>query len=382
MTKTISNVPVRIENVPPGKTVDGMQANNVLSRRANLTITGNRSMLKELNASDMYVVFDASGRDGEWIATITKRNIRSENPEMNISQWISKVSQQNFIIKLTKLVTEKIPILISEPIGEAPKGYQFIDIWPYKLNITVSGPEDIVKTLKSRGLKLTFNLNDISKGQLDDLLDVDTKQHADVVSFSVPNSWKYISLPTLSPNLIEINDPDAKYLRIDFLRYELLKLENPIPISLFFPPNKIGSLSPNKISIHPGPLVETRSGQKTLTGTFYAKGVSGLFLEVIKDMMGINIIVSEEEAKNLTWCYHFVNSRELEDRFVRVLMSDATDEELRDLQPHVREEYLRNRFRNYRHRFQLFKSEKEKFAISPELQNNGIVISEPKPNVP
>lgn len=128
------------------------------------------------------------------------KNIRSDNPDLNVSQGISRVSQQNFIIKLTKLVTEKIPIIITQPIGEAPRGYQFLDIWPYQLFITVSGPEDQVKHLKSRGLKLTFNLNDISRTQLDELGSSSIKKHSDVVSFFVPNNWKQISFP-FSPQL-------------------------------------------------------------------------------------------------------------------------------------------------------------------------------------
>lgn len=379
-TKTISNVPIRIENIPPGKTVDGIQSNNLLNRRANLTITGSKSLLEDLNANDIQVVFDASGKEGEWIATITKRNIRSDNPDINISQGISKVGQQNVILKLTKLVTEKIPIIITQPIGEAPKGYQFIDIWPYQLYITVSGAEDVVKNLKSRGLKLTFNLNDISKAQLDDLRTMDTQKHSDVVSFFVPNSWKQISLPALSPTLIEINDPDAKYLRIDFLRYELLKVETPIPVSLYFPPNKMGNLSAHKVNINTNSIVESRNGLKILSETLYAKGVSSLFLEIMKDMIQLVVIVSDTDQKCLSWSPQFVNAHKLEDRYVRALMSDVTDEELRDLQPQVREEYLRNRFRNYMNRFQLFKSEQEKFDICPELQGNSILINEVKKN--
>ena len=70
---------------------------------------------------------------------------------------------------MTKLVTDQIPIIISQPVGEAPRGYQFLDVWPYRLTLSVSGPEEVIKRIKVKEQRITFNLNDISKGQLDAL---------------------------------------------------------------------------------------------------------------------------------------------------------------------------------------------------------------------
>jgi hypothetical protein len=377
-TKTILNVPVRIENIPPGKTVEGIQSNGLLNRRVSLTLTGNKQLLEDLNANDIHITFDASGQEGEWIAAINKKNIRSDNTDVNISQGISRVSQQNFIIKLTKLVTEKIPIIITPPIGEAPRGYQFLDIWPYQLFITVSGPEDQIKHLKSRGLKLSFNLNDISRSQLDEIRANTTKKHTDVVSFFVPNSWKQISLPLVSTTPLEINDPDAKYLRIDFIRYEMLKLDSPVPLSLYFPPSTKGTINPSKTSIATNDLVESRNGIKMITETLYAKGVSALFLDVIKDMIDITVLVQPDSDGCLESSIQFINATDLEDRYIRYLKSDASDDEVRDLQPQLRDAYLRNRFRNYMHRFQLYKSASEPLKICPKLQGNTITITDVK----
>lgn len=380
-TKTIAGVPVRIENIPPGKTIADMQSNGILNRRVNLTISGNKTLLEDLTSNDIEVVFDASNKEGEWIATINKRNIRTDNPEVNISQGISKVSTQNFLIKLTKLKTEKIPIIITQPIGEAPKGYQYLDIWPYQLYITVSGPEETVKKLKSRGLKLTFNLNDISKAQLDDLRSISNKEHSDVVSYFVPNHLKQISLPLLSPTPIEINDPDAKFLRIDFLRYELLKVDSAVPVALFFPPNKLGQLNPQKIHLTPNQMLENRNGLKIISTPLYAKGVSSFFLELMKDMVQLMILVTpKEEGECLDWSIQFINPKILEDRYVHILMSDVSDEEIHDLQPRVREEYLRTRFRSYMNRFELFTSSNEKFDICPKLQGNSVQLQDIKRN--
>ncbi|MEM8727958.1 MAG: hypothetical protein AAGE99_04535 [Chlamydiota bacterium] len=379
-TKTISNIPVKIENIPPGKTVEGIQSNGLLNRRVNLTLSGNKSVLEDLNANDLHIVFDASGREGEWIASIGRKNLRVDHSDLNISQGISRVSQQNFIIKLTKLVSEKIPVIMTQPIGEAPIGYQFVDIWPYQLNITVSGPEEIVKKLKNRGLNLTFNLNDITKTTLDELRASATKRYSDVVGFYVPNAWKQISIPSLSPTPIEINDPDARLLRIDFLRYELLKLSSPIPITLYFPPSAAATITPSKVNIIPNHVVENRSGSKMITKTLYAKGVSALFLDVVKDMVEIAVIVNPNENDRLEWSTQFINARTLEERYLRFIKSDATDDEFRDLQPHLRDNYLRNRFRNYMNRFRLYTSDHEVFELAPVLQGNSVSVTELKQN--
>jgi len=376
-TKTISSIPIKIENIPPGKTIEGIQPNGLLNRRVNLTLTGNKKVLDDLNANDLKIVLDASGQEGEWIATITRKNLRTDNSDINISQGISHVSQQNFIIKLTKLVSEKIPIIITQPIGKAPSGYQFIDIWPYQLNITVSGSEDIIKKLKNRGLNLTFNLNDVTRTKLDELTASSTENHSDVVNFYVPNAWKQVFIPSLSPTPIEINDPNAKFLRIDFLRYEMLKLNSPVPISLYFPPNSLRILHPSKISLIPNHIVEDQNGIKMIKNTLYAKGVSPLFLEVIEGMLEIAIIVSPNKEKKLEWSPQFINPRALEEHYLRYIKSDTTDD-FRDLQPDLRDNYLRNRFRSYMNRFQLYTSENEVFQLDPKLEENSVIIIEAK----
>ena len=55
-TKTIPNVPVRIENIPPGKTIADMQSNGILNRRVNLTVTGSKTLLEDLTSNDIEVV--------------------------------------------------------------------------------------------------------------------------------------------------------------------------------------------------------------------------------------------------------------------------------------------------------------------------------------
>lgn len=376
-TKTISNIGVRIVNIPPGKTIEGIQSNGLLSRRITLTMTGSKSLLEDLNANDFEVVIDASSERHEWIATISKKNLFPLNADLNLNQGITKISHKNFIVKLTKLVTEKIPIIITQPIGEAPKGYQFIDIWPYQLHITVSGPEEVVKKLRTRGLKLTFNLSDISKAQLDEIRESSNKKEKDTVTFFVPNHWKQIALPILSNTPIEINDSNAKYLRIDFIRHELIPLKNHTPIGLYFPPPYSGQVNPSKVSIAQTPIVTTRNGLKMFSKPLYAKGVSELFLEIMRDMIEVVIVVKPKQSN---WSIQMINHRSLEDRYVSTLMSDVSDEEIRNLQPTVREEYLRNRFRNFMNHFRLYVEEEKPLDLDINLTGNTITLTEKSPH--
>lgn len=375
-TRNISNVPVRIIHLPAGKTVEGMQPNGRLAKKLTLTVVGNKSVIDELTPSDLEVVIDASDKPDEWIVTVTKKNLVSLNPEIEVSAGISRVYHPNFVIRMTKLVTDQIPIVITQPIGEPPRGYQFLDVWPYHLTLTVSGPEEVIKRLKLKEQRITYNLSDISKAQIDALA-LKSEGTSEVVSFFVPDQWKQINIPTLSDSPIEIDDPLAKTLRIDFIRCNLLPVNATVQLSVFFPPNTIDQYNPDNTSITPGPLVKFSKGMPLITDPLYANGVDSLFLQTVRDMLEIVIIAApKSDRKVLDWSVQFVNPRMLEDMYVTTLMSDVSDRDIRLLQPTLREEYLRNRFRSYMNHFQLFREDESKFDLAIFLKGKHIHIEE------
>lgn len=374
-TRNIGNVPVRIIHLPPGKTVEGMQTSGRLAKKLTLTVVGNKALIDELTPSDLEIVIDAADKPDEWIVTIGKKNLISLNPEIDISGGISRVYHPNFVIRMTKLVTDQIPIVIAQPIGEAPRGYQFLDVWPYRLTLTASGPEEVIKKLKHKEQRMTFNLNDISKTQLDEL---SLKfENSEVVSFFVPDPWKQILIPILSDAPIEIDDPQAKALRIDFVRCNLIPVNAPIQFSLFFPPDHLQHLNPENTSIAPSPLVQIDKGAPLITSPLYANGVDNLFLQTAREMIEIVIIAKQSsDQKFLDWSVQFVNPRQLEDKYVSRLMTDVSDRDIKVLQPALREEYLRNRFRSYMNRFQLFRSDDSKFELSIYIKDHQIHVEE------
>lgn len=373
-TKVIPNISVRVINLPSDKTIEGMQVNGHLNKRVSLTVNGHREALEELSSKDLEVILDAKDKGPEWIATITQKNLISLNPDFDPAKMLSRVTPIEMIVRQSKLVTEKIPVLVTHPIGEAPKGYQFLDVWPYQLSVTVQGPEEAVKRIKSRGLKLTFNLNDVSQEQLDA---IQSKQGetSDEVSFFVPDSWKKISLPNLSDGPVEIDDPQAKALRIDFSRQALLPIGFSIPVTVFFPPKYSNTLNPETYSLATNDFIIKKNGIKLFNKPLYAQGVSRLFLETVKDMIQMVIIAAPKaERDTLIWNAQFMYPHELEDRYVAKVMSETSDEVF-DVQPHLLEDYLRNRFRSYMNRFRLYTPNHAKLSLKIELQANSISVT-------
>ncbi len=379
-TRNLTNIPIRILNIPAGKTIEGMQPNGRLAKKATLTLVGNKTILDELTPYDLEVVLDASDKPDEWVAVISKKNLVSLNPEIDISKGINRVYHPNLLVRMAKLVTEQIPIIITQPIGEAPRGYQFLDVWPYRLTLTVSGPEELIKRLKLKEQRITFNLNDINKAQLDAAASNINSGKTEVVSYFVPDQWKQINIPLLSDSPIEIDDPQAKALRIDFVRCNLLSIEKSIPVTLFFQDKYLDTLNPQTISLSPGAVLKNVHGLNVITSPLYANGVDRLFLETVENMLQIVIIAAPQTERSLLeWSVEFINPRQLEDQYVSRLMSDVSDEDIRLLQPAMRQEYLRNRFRSYMNRFQLFNADDTKFDLTILMKEGRIEVHETSP---
>jgi len=375
VTKVIPNVPVRVTNLAPNKTIEGMLVTGHLNKRVSLSIVGHKKGLENLSSKDLEVVIDAKNKSHEWITRISHKNLVSLNPDFDPVKTVSRVTPIEMTVRQSKLITEKIPIHVTQPIGEAPKGYQYLDIWPYHLSIQVTGPEEAVKKLKNRGIKLTFNLNEITQEQLDELQAPQQGDYSDEVSFKVPESWKKVSLANLSDTPIEIDDPLAKALRIDFSRRDLLPIGFSIPVTIFFPPKYSNTINPETYSLATSQFISKKNGIKLFNEPLYAQGVSHLFLETVKDMIQMVIIAApKSERDSLLWSAQFMYPHELENRYIAKVMAESS-EEIFDIQPHLQEDYLRNRFRGYMSRFRLYTPQNNKLSLKIELQANSISIT-------
>lgn len=372
-SKTIRNVPIRIVNLPADKTIIGLLPNGILHKKVSLTLTGTKDVIDDLEQGDLEVLIDASTIDHhDWIAQITKKNLVSLNPSIDLANNVTELEHTEFVLKLNRLVTVKVPITILAPTGEAPPGYEFLDIWPQKLMQTISGPEEELQKLRVKGLEISFDLDNISKADLD-ILKV---QHDDEISFMVPNKWKQVVIPYRNNIVEEINDADAQGLRIDFLRKGTISIEKEIPLQIFFPLKNSEKLNPETLSLAIADSVAIKNGLTILNVPLYAKDVSRLFIEIIKDRLGLVVTAAPlDEREILQWSFEAFNSGELEDTYVATMISNFTNAKgLHNLMAKKREALLRKRFKDYLQRLSLWTSSEHKLNLEAKIEGDKIKL--------
>jgi len=374
ITRTIPNIPVRIINLPPDKTVIGLLPSGLLKYRISLTVTGLKSTVNDLRPSDLEVVLNAEGKKESWIATIDKKDLVNAEGDKDWRKNISSVTANDLYIKMSKLITEEIPLTINKPIGDLPKGYQFLDIWPKYLTQKVSGPMEQVVALKEHGLEVTFNLNRITKTELDSL---QANSKTDEISFFIPDSWKMIALPFKGNTLEPFNDPRAKLLRIDFLKQELLPLGTQLPVQTFFPIKYSSTLNPATYSIEANDLVKNKHDLMLLTIPLYVRDVSRLFLEIVRENLLLSIIAAPPTLQeNLNWAVEFMDEKALENAFVVATLKELEQIHKENIPfSQANELTLRNRFRNYLRHLELYTEDGKPLGLQATLKNNKVVIT-------
>lgn len=375
-TKVIGNVAVRIVNIPPNKTVVGMGSNGLLRQRLTLTVTGNKDALDRLEHGDLEVVIDATGKESEWIGSVGRRNLISHNPEVNVAHHIDHIRYSQFIVHLTDLVTERVPVRINVPRGEPPAGYQFLDVWPRRLYHTVSGPREKLDELRKTGLELTFDLSSVSLSELDALSESQGFGADDEVRLPVPESWKLVTIPFLAEEKQPLNDPEAADLHIEFLRRELLPVAREIPVRVYYPLSILRDANPGNLALMQNDLIRLTEGIFTLSLPLYAQDVSRLFLDVCRDQLEIVVIASTDINQPLRWAVQLVDPWRLEDEYVRRML--PVGEETTP----VRERFLRERFRAYMQQFSLYKRTGEMLRLESIRTPEGMMIEDVTLNQP
>ena len=382
ITKTFTRVRVRIVNLPADTTVRGLTPEGVLERRISVTLTGNKNVLSNLGPNDFEVVLDASNKPSEWVARITPQNLVSLNPDVELVHTVTQISHNEFIFHLCPLVTARIPIFISPPKGEAPEGYQFLNIWPQALYHVLSGPQQDIEALQKEGIELQLDLAGISKEELDVLRGQDPRDEE--VSLYVPEGLKKIKIPFLNNATQTINSPEARQLRIDFLHKTLLAIDAPLPVRLFYPPATSDAINPSTLSLQPSPYVEIRYENFLFTPRMYAKDVNRLFMDIVKDRMEVVIVPFFQEGKlAFRWDIHFIDAHQLEEEYVTVALSSDFDEDAHfgssvavRQQLVQREHYLRQRFRDYMRKMQLCSAEGFPLKLSFTIDGYSVRITE------
>ena len=118
-------------------------------------------------------------------------------------------------------------------------------------------------------------------------------------------------------------------------------------------------------------------GQGVIQIPLLVNGVGPRFLNLVEKMIQIEIVVIPQAKQEiLSWNLQLVNPRQLEDQYVQAFNGELVDSEILLLTPILREEYLRNRFRSYVNRLQLFKTDETKLNLSISLKKKLITIEE------
>ena len=383
-TRVFTRVPVRIVNLPADKTIRGLMPNGVLDRKLTLTLTGTKEIIDKLESNDFEVVIDAADKGDEWVVQITKKNLVSLNPDIELLHNIVSVSHTEFVIHLCRLVTEKVPVIVLPPKGEPPEGYQVLDVWPQKLFHIVSGPEEDVKSLQEQGLELSFDISSITKDDLDALRG-DEFGDADEVSYFVPESWKRVQIPFLNNVYQTINGQEARHLRIDFLRKEFMSIEERVPLQLFYPPNMSKDLNPETLAIGPSSIVTISNGIPYISVPLYVNEVSKLFLDLVRDRIEVVLVpVKRNQTLTFRWQVQFVDPNQLEESYVTLTLAGGQDSEINSQvalllwkqQLAQRERNLRQRFRGYMEKFRLYFEKDVPFLIEASVKDGKVIIRE------
>ncbi|MFQ5729036.1 MAG: YbbR-like domain-containing protein [Waddliaceae bacterium] len=375
-TKTISNVPIRVINLPNDKTIIGLLPNGYLSQRATLALGGSRDIIQELEQGDFEVLLDAStAENDDWVAQITKKNLVSLNPAIDLRHHIKYVTHPEFVITLSQLVTEKVPIFVKKPIGNPPQGYEFLNIWPERLTQTISGPIEEIRNLKVKGLRLTLDLNKITKAELDDLKHSKKPGHDDEISFPVPERNKQVSIPFRNNIAVEINGPEAKNLRIDFLRKRLLPIGKEVPIIVYYPLKYSDTINPDTHVLAESDEVHIRNGIFLFKQPLFVRDVSQLFLDIIRENIEIVIVAAPtSERLVLQWSLEVIDPREMEDTYVAFVMAEQKEAGIHASDLRSREEILRRRFHEYMQKLLLYTASGEKLNLISTFENNKIIV--------
>ena len=369
-TVVVPNVPIRIINLPPEKTVTGLQPNGILSKRIPLTISGSKDVIEQLEPGDVEILLDASTfTHNNWILQVNKKNLVSMNPDIDLSHHVTDVTNPSLVLHLAKLVTVKVPVQILHPKGKTPAGYEYLDIFPEKLMQTVTGPEDAVNKLATEGLTLELTFSQLPLKDLDKIKTSRQNYHDDEVSYYIPVQFKKVAIPFRNGGLEDLNDPEAQNLHIDFLRKEFLTIDRPIEIQVFYPLADAKTQS-TPYTVQPRGPIKVENGVAYLDLPLQVRDVSVHFLETICDWLQIQVV---QQGDQFVWGLQVVNPQMLEDVYINTLYDSLSPEWKREQK---REATLRNRFWDFLQRLTLYRPDTHQpLVLEIKKVDNEILIN-------
>lgn len=376
---TVRNVPVKVLNISEGKAVKDLLPSGYLAKGVDITIHGVKNLIESIDASDIEVRLDAALHVDDWVATVRKTDLFSVNPDIDIAKVVQNLDPTTIIIQQSRVVSADIPIGILPPKGFAPRGYQFLDIWPKELSQKIEGPEDVVRKVESSGLTLQFNLSSITPSLLDRMGEI-SQASSDEVTLMVPDGWKQVFTFPLRERYQSINDPKAKLLSINFLKEQSIPFTQAIPVYIYYSSDKLEEINATSLPLTDSKYLDVREGYTYLNFPLYVKNVSETFLSIVRDYLQF-VVVAHTDIENvrLDWSLHFINPKRLEEKYIDVIMSEeeslyASITEDKDEILKSRRSYLKNRFKDYVKRFELYLNEQQRAEFVFKVSKKKIIL--------
>lgn len=371
-TKVLPFIPIRLINLPADQTVQGILPNGLLTKRTNLTLSGTKDVIEKLEAGDLEVLIDIVTLPEDGWVQITRKNLISLDPSLDLNQHITAINHPELWIKISPLITEKIPIQIQVLNRSPSSGFTWIDVWPVQLHQTVSGPQELVESLKTRGLVLELDVNAIPK---DALKTSAVSSLSEEIAFFVPDSWKRISLPFLSKGQESINDPSANELTLYFLKDQPLPLTVSPPLSVFYPSNNASPLFPTTYPLEGNRFVQVKNGVSILQIPLFVRNVSSMFLETVKNFIAIEVIATSSSQKELfDWNVRLVNPAYLEQLYVSSALQRLPPAKS-NAHRQERESWLKKRFGLYKRSLSLYTSTQRRLQLDATLGEGTIKVT-------
>ena len=189
------------------------------------------------------------------------------------------------------------------------------------------------------------------------------------MSYYVPESWKKVQIPFLHDAKQELNGPEARHLRIDFLKKELLELGSSLPVTIFYPLANSNLVNPETHPLVAGEGLELRHDIVVVAKPLLVSNVSRLFLDIVKQKLEYIVIADTKDAsKPLEYVLECVDWQRMEDVYVELF------KELPQ-----KEAYFRDRFRIYLQNMELYVAKDTPFILEPFMHSNSIHVSSKQP---
>jgi hypothetical protein len=135
-------------------------------------------------------------------------------------------------------------------------------------------------------------------------------------------------------------------------------------------------MNPETYTIAYSDDIQNKLGTAIFTKPLFAKEVSRLFIDVIRNSIEIVIRAApKNKRKVLAWSVQFINPNDLEDTYVALSVGNSgSGKGPQGIIPKKQEELLRKRFRDYMQKLTLYLPNAKKLHLKSTIEGDNIRV--------